>query len=320
MKPVPFVSLITLNYNQAEVTCALLKSIQRLSYPAFEVIVVDNNSTQNPTALIRKENFANTRVIVNDENLGFAGGNNVGIRQAQGDFLLLLNNDTEVTPDLIERLLEPFLTDSDVGVTCPKIRYYQNPTVIQYAGYTPLNQYTGQAWAIGSHQVDQGQFDQPGFTNFAHGAAMMVKREVVEQAGLLPELYFLYYEELDWCYRILQAGYKIYYQPSALVFHKESMTVGKGNPLKVYYQTRNRILFMRRNVSGLALLFFSVYYIGLALPKAIIMYGLRGQLSFLKALIKGVSWHIRHAVARPTVSTKQPDLTRNDLMTLKTSV
>jgi GT2 family glycosyltransferase len=320
MKAVPLVSLITLNYNQTAVTCALLESIQRLSYPALEVIVVDNNSAENPAPLVEKHNFSHTRVIVNPTNLGFAGGNNVGIRQAKGDYILLLNNDTEVTPDLIERLLEPFRADPTLGVTCPKIRYHQTPQVIQYAGYTPLNEYTGQAWAIGSHQVDKGQFDKPGLTDFAHGAAMMVKREVVERAGLLPEVYFLYYEELDWCCRIKQAGYSIYYQPSALVYHKESMTVGKGNPMKVYYQTRNRILFMRRNVSGLSLLFFFLYYAGLALPKAVLSYILKGQLAFLNAFLRGIGWNLRHTVDKPAPALLQDHLLNPRLSSLKTIV
>ncbi|GAB2560446.1 glycosyltransferase family 2 protein [Spirosoma aerophilum] len=320
MKAFPLVSLITLNYNQAAVTCALLASIQRLSYPAIEVIVVDNNSAEDPTSIIEERNFSHVRVIVNTTNLGFAGGNNVGIRQAKGDYILLLNNDTEVTPDLIERLLEPFAADPTLGVTCPKIRYHQAPQVIQYAGYTPLNEYTGQAWAIGSHQVDKGQFDKPGLTNFAHGAAMMVKRDVIEQAGLLPELYFLYYEELDWCCRIKQAGYSIYYQPSALVFHKESMTVGKGNPMKVYFQTRNRILFMRRNVYGLSLFFFFFYYAGLALPKAVLTYSLKGQLAFLKAFLKGISWNLRHAVEKPDAAPLPSHLMNPRLSSLKSIV
>lgn len=316
MNTAPLVSLITLNYNQAEVTCALLESVRHLSYPNIEVIVVDNHSAQNPAALIKERNFRNTRVIVNEENLGFAGGNNVGIRQAAGDYFLFLNNDTEVTPDLIERLLEPFATDETIGVTCPKIRYHQQPSVIQYAGYTPLNRFTGQAWAIGSHQQDIGQFDKPGITPFAHGAAMLVRRKVVERAGLLPELYFLYYEELDWCCRIRQAGYQIYYQPSALVFHKESMTVGKGNPLKVYYQTRNRILFMRRNVSALPLVIFLLYFAGLAFPKAVFTYCLKRQFSFLNALLNGVGWNLRHAISRPPLNSEySSELSDNQLLT-----
>ena len=299
MKTEPLVSLIILNYNGTQLTCALLKSVQHLYYANIEVIVVDNHSARNPAPVIREQAFANTQVILNNENLGFAGGNNVGIRQARGDFFLFLNNDTEVTPDLIERLIEPFSADITIGVTCPKIRYHQQPALIQYAGYTPLNSFTGQAWAIGNQQVDRGQFDQAGVTPFAHGAAMMVKREVVEQAGLMPESYFLYYEELDWCCRIRRAGYQIYYQASALIYHKESMTVGKSNPLKVYYQTRNRILFMRRNAATLPLFIFLIYYAGLAFPKALLMYSLRGQIPFVKAVLQGVAWNLNHTVVRP---------------------
>lgn len=148
---------------------------------------------------------------------------------------------------------------------------------------------------------------------------MMVKRETVEWAGLMPEVYFLYYEELDWCCRIRQAGYQIYYQPSALVFHKESMTVGKGNPLKVYYQTRNRILFMRRNVSTLPLFIFLLYFAVFALPKAIVLYGLRRQFSFLEALLNGVGWNLRHAVTRPDVLT-QPTYKPSDNQLSTTSI
>lgn len=320
MKTAPLISLITLNYNQAGVTCALLESVRHLTYPNIEVIVVDNHSAQNPTQFIQERNFANTRVIVNDENRGFAGGNNVGIREAAGDFFLFLNNDTEVTPDLIERLLEPFGEDVSIGVTCPKIRYHQQPTVIQYAGYTPLSAYTGRAWSIGSHQVDEGQFDRAGVTHFAHGAAMLVKRAVVEQAGLMPELYFLYYEELDWSRRIQQAGYRVYYQPSALVYHKESITVGKANPLKVYYQTRNRILFMRRNAAPLPLLIFVIYYTVLALPKAIFTYGVNGQWPFLRALLNGVGWNLHHTVARPVRLAREASLRRSNQVTVTTNV
>ena len=192
--------------------------------------------------------------------------------------------------------------------------------VIQYAGYTPLNTYTGQAWAIGSHQQDRGQFDQSGPTHFAHGAAMLVKREVIERAGLMPDLYFLYYEELDWCCRIRQAGYTIYYQSSALVYHKESMTVGKGNPLKVYYQTRNRILFMRRNVSGLPLLIFVIYYSLFAFPKAIFTYILNRQFSFLRALLNGVGWNLRHVVRPPKLPANSIHVQPHNQLTLPASV
>ncbi len=295
----PLVSIITLNYNQLAVTCELLRSIQTLTYPNIEVLVADNDSPVDPTDGIQALGYPNTRVIRTGANLGFAGGNNVAIRQARGAYLLLLNNDTEVTPDLIERLLEPFATDDAIGVTAPKIRYHQSPDTIQYAGYTPMNPFTGQAWSIGTHQIDKGQFDQGGLTPFAHGAAMMVRRDVVERVGLLYDDYFLYYEELDWCWQIRRAGYGIYYQPSALVYHKESVTVGKSSPLKVYYQTRNRILFIRRNMTRTAQAVFFLYYALLAFPKNLLGYALAGQRDRLRAFWRGTIWHLSHTVPRP---------------------
>lgn len=295
----PLISLITVNYNQTQITCDLLESTRALTYPQFEIIVVDNGSREDPTERIQQGNYPHVKVIVSPENLGFSGGNNLGIRQAQGDYYFLLNNDTIVTPDLLEQLLKPFAKDPAVGVSCPKIRYHDQPDVIQYAGYRPLNPYTGQTWAIGLLEPDRGQHEQPGPTWFAHGAAMLVSRAVVEQAGTLDESFFLYYEELDWSMRILRAGFQIYYQPEALIYHRESMSVGKENALKVYYHTRNRLWFMRRNVAGFPLLVFYLYYFGLAIPKAIGSYVLRGKPAYIGAVKNALIWNFTHPIPTP---------------------
>ena len=215
---------------------------------------------EDPTDRIRRGNYPNVTVVVSPENLGFSGGNNLGISHARGDYFFLLNNDTFVTPNLLELLLEPFSQNPAVGVTCPKIRFHDQPTIIQYAGYRPLNEYTGQTWAVGLMEPDQGQHDQSGPTFFAHGAAMMVSRTVLERAGTLDDSFFLYYEELDWSARIRRAGFQIYYRAEALIYHRESMSVGKANAMKVYYHTRNRLWFMRRNVEGFPLFVFCVYF------------------------------------------------------------
>jgi GT2 family glycosyltransferase len=291
----PLISLITINYNQTMVTCDLLESTRTLTYPHFEVIVVDNGSVEDPSERILQGNYPNVRVVVSPENLGFSGGNNLGIRHAQGDYLFFLNNDTIVTPDLLERLVEPFSQNSSIGVTCPKIRYYDQPNVLQYAGYRPLNPYTGRTWAIGLMEPDQGQHDQSGATYFAHGAAMMISRAVLERTGSWDESYFLYYEELDWSMRIRRSGFQIYYEADALIYHRESMSVGKANAMKVYYHTRNRLWFMRRNVEGLPLLIFCLYYFGLVIPKFLIEYTLRWQPTYLRAVKNAVVWNFRHA-------------------------
>lgn len=300
--PLPLISLITINYNQAVVTCDMLESARMLTYPHFEIIVVDNGSAEDPTERIRQGNYPNVRVVVSPDNLGFSGGNNLGIRHAAGDYYFLLNNDTIVTPNLLEQLLEPFLQHPDVGVVCPKIRFHDQPTIIQYAGHHPLNPYTGRTWAIGLMEPDQGQHDRPGPTWFAHGAAMLVSRAVLERAGSLDDSFFLYYEELDWSARIRQAGFQIYYQPNALIYHRESMSVGKANALKVYYHTRNRLWFMRRNVTGFPLLFFHLYYFGLVLPKMVVQYSLPWQSAYLRAVKNAIAWNLTHTTKQPAAA------------------
>jgi GT2 family glycosyltransferase len=301
----PLISLITVNYNQAAVTCDMLESTRTLTYPCFETIVVDNGSTEDPTDRITQGNYPNVRVIVSPDNLGFSGGNNLGIRHAKGAYYFLLNNDTIVTPNLLEQLLKPFLVDPAVGVVCPKIRFYDQPDILQYAGYYPLNPYTGRTWAIGLMEPDRGQHDLSGPTYFAHGASMMVSRAVLEQAGTLDDSFFLYYEELDWSARIRRAGFQIYYQAEALIYHRESLSVGKASALKVYYHTRNRLWFMRRNVTGLPLLIFYGYYFGVAIPKALLVYTLRWQPAYLKAVKNAIAWNLTHTTNQP-VATSLP--------------
>ncbi|WP_229365674.1 glycosyltransferase family 2 protein [Fibrisoma montanum] len=284
----PLISIITINYNQPELTRLFLNSVSQLTYPNFEVIVVDNGSQQDPTDHVRRSDFPEATLLLTGENLGFSGGNNVGMRAAKGDFYFIVNNDTEVTPDLLDQLMEPMLADSTIGVVCPKIRFFDQPDVIQYAGYNPMNLYTGQAGMVGSHQVDDGRFDIPGPTNFAHGCAMLVRRSVAEQVGMFAEQFFLYYEELDWSARIRRGGYTIYFQPAALIFHKESASVGKTSPLKVYYMTRNRILYMRRNTPLPQRMAFGLFFTGLAVPKHMLTYAARRQFTHLKAFGRGV--------------------------------
>ena len=131
----PFVSIITLNYNQPAVTCEFLASTRKLNYANYEILVCDMASDQDPTPLILAGNYPKTKVLLSKKNLGFAGGNNWGMQHAKGDFIFIVNNDTEVTPDLLNFLLEPFYHNNTVGVTCPKIKFFFQPAIIQYAGF-----------------------------------------------------------------------------------------------------------------------------------------------------------------------------------------
>jgi GT2 family glycosyltransferase len=289
----PLVSLITVNYNGTEVTGELLKSLTALQYPAIEVIVVDNASAEDPGPRLR-EICPEVRVILSPKNLGFAGGNNLGIRAAKGEYLFLVNNDTELTSGLIEGLLDIFRRYPDAGMACPKFHYFYHPDIIEYAGYNELNVFRGSCTMVGNREKDEGQYNIAGSTNFAHGGGMMIPASVVREVGEMPECYFLYYEELDWSAQIKRKGYKIYYQPDSLIYHKESMSVGKKSLIKTYYHCRNRILFMRRNVGPFALLAFTLYFTLFSIPKNSFSFLVKREAGHLKAFWKGIFWNLSH--------------------------
>lgn len=285
----PLVSVITVNFRQAEVTCAMLDSIRTNSYKQVEVIVVDNGSLEDRT-LDFKAHLPEVNVIVSKENLGFAGGNNLGINEATGAFLFFANNDTIFTDGLLEALLKR-LEDPTIGAVSPKIRYFDYPEVIQYAGFTPINSLTARNETLGKNETDKGQHDKAIPVPYCHGAAMLVKREVISLVGKMPEAYFLYYEELDWCEQMRRAGYQLYYEPQALIYHKESMAVGKKSTLKTYYITRNRILFMRRNASRLQLVGFYFFLALFTFPKGLFLHLINREWQLSQAFIKAIFWH-----------------------------
>jgi GT2 family glycosyltransferase len=287
----PLVSIVTVNYNGVKVTTALLDSIQRITYPNLEVIVVDNASAENADVL--KALYPSIILIKSPLNTGFAGGNNIGFKVAKGKYFLMLNNDTEVAPDFLEPLVKKLEEDPLVGVVSSKVIFYNTDRILQYAGAGRIHPITGRGGFIGTHEKDVLQYPSAP-TGHAHGAAMMVRRAVIEKTGLMAELYFLYYEELDFCERIKNAGYSIWYIAESVVYHKESMTVGGENPLKVYYMTRNRMLFLRRNKKPFMVALFVLYFTFVAVPKNSLGYLLRGRFDLLKAFLKGYAWNFFH--------------------------
>ncbi len=292
MADFPLVSIITVNYNGYILTEAFLKSLQKISYPNIEIFVVDNASTE-PVAALKKE-FPYIHLIESKENLGFAGGNNLAIQQAKGKYFFLLNNDTELEPGFIEPIVALMESNPRIGLASSKLVYYSMPDVVQFAGSKGINMYTGRGFAIGHKEKDKPAFDGVYRTQLAHGAAMMISRKVVEEIGLMADLYFLYYEETDFCERVKAAGFEIWYCGLSKVYHKESMSVGKESPMKTYYLTRNRLIFTRRNARGLqkiaALLFFYFF----SFPKGIFKYLKKKEFTLLSAFIKGALWNLYH--------------------------
>jgi GT2 family glycosyltransferase len=289
----PCVTIITINYNQAELTCELLASLEKTTYPNKEIIVVDNGSDENPEQVI-KEKFPAVQVIVSPENLGFAGGNNLGIVASKGNYLLFLNNDTEVDPGFLEPLVDMFEANPNAGAASSKILYHNSDETIQYAGSGSIDHFTGRSKRIGWMERDNGQYDDLRETNLAHGAAMMVPRAIINKVGMMPEFFFLYYEEVDWCESIKKAGYKIYYVPSSKVYHKESMSIGKESVLKTYYLTRNRLLYMRRNTSGLKKITWILFFLIFSIPKNALTFTLQRDMDRAKAFWKGLLWNLTH--------------------------
>ncbi|KIA96525.1 glycosyl transferase [Pedobacter kyungheensis] len=291
----PLTSIITVNFHQTAVTIALLESVGRSYHAAdVEVILVDNGASEDHANLF-KPYFENLQYIRSAKNLGFAGGNNLGIRQAKGDYILLLNNDTEIPAGCLETMQAELNANEKIGLLSPLLLYFDQKDLVQYAGFTPLNYIAGRNEIIGALEQDRGQFNKSYATGFCHGAAVMCRRADLNKAGLMDENYFLYYEELDWCEKFKRLGREIWFTGKTRVYHKESVSVGKESPLKVYFMTRNRMLFIRKNTGFITTLLFSLYFTLIACPKAIFGYLLHRQNKLAKAVLKGLWWNFTHA-------------------------
>lgn len=285
MLPECKLSIITVNFNGLKDTCALIESIP--FNKNMEVIVVDNAS-KNDEAIIIQERYPQVKTIRSDKNLGFAGGNNLGIKEAKGKYLFLVNNDTIFIEFNVQALINRLKSSSNIGIVCPKIRFAWDNNPIQYAGYTSLSKITIRNRAIGYGEEDTGQYDTPYTTPYAHGAAMLIKRDAIEKVGLMPEYYFLYYEEIDWSMMFTHAGYEIWYEPACTIYHKESQSTGQSSPLRTYYITRNRLLLVKRNWQGIYKYLAYYYLTCIVVPRDIIKYLIKGRFALSKAVSKGI--------------------------------
>lgn len=251
-------ALVILHFSQLDLTEACLASVKQLETKGFEleVIVVNNNPLEEIDSL--KKKFPGFVFLKTPKNLGYAGGNNFGIKRAlkdKADFILLLNNDTLLDKKIILELLKAAKNNQQVGILGPKIyfapghefhqkRYQEKDKgkVIWYAGGL-LDWQNIIASHQGVDEVDQGQYDHLKDTDFVSGCAMLIKKEVFKKIGLFDEDYFLYLEDVDFCWRTKQTGYKILFVPLAKVWHVNAGSSEIGGPLHDYYLTRNRMLF-----------------------------------------------------------------------------
>lgn len=247
----PRIAIIILNWNGKEDTLECLATVSQLDYTNYEVVVVDNGSTDDSVHAISKQ-YPDIILLQTGANLGYAGGNNVGIRRAlerRVDFIFLLNNDTTVAPDFLTKLTQAAAEYPNGGMLSPIIYFQDTPTRIWYAGAKWLGTRFEHLAHGEFYEANEGALT-PFLTDYASGCAMLVRREVIEQIGLMEPKFFLYFEESDWAYRARKAGFFSYVVPTSKIWHKVSASVDKsGKPLQAYFMTRNRLLWAERNVS-----------------------------------------------------------------------
>jgi GT2 family glycosyltransferase len=249
-KPFPSVAIVVLNWNGKVDTIECLKSLHGVQYPRFEVIVVDNASTDGSVQAI-SEAFPSLTLIPVAKNLGYAGGNNAGIRHALqkgADYVLLLNNDTTVDPLFLSIMVDTAEGNPDVAMLGAKILFANSDNRIWFIGATWNRE------ACRGHHRAIGEVDEPPHTgivetDYVTGCALLIRSATIRRIGLMEEEFFLYYEEADWCFHARRQGFRCLVALDALVWHKaSSSTGGRDSPLTLYFMERNRLLWAERNL------------------------------------------------------------------------
>jgi len=290
MAPItPEISVITVDYNGLTDTCELIDSLFKVIHSvSFEIIVVDNASKLNEAEIL-KNKYPQIIALRSDVNLGFSGGNNLGIRNAHGAYLFFMNNDTFVRNDGFRSLIEALEAKSTLAAVSPKILFAEPGNTIQFAGYTPLSKITLRNNIIGIHEKDDGRWNTAKSIPIVHGAAMLFKKSAIDIVGMMPEVYFLYYEELDWSAAFLRAGFELWYIPTCIIYHKGSKSTGMYSVLQIFYMTRNRMLYAWRNLNGLTKWISVIYQMFVANSKTCIVFLFKGKVKLVKACICGMN-------------------------------
>ncbi|MCG2796644.1 MAG: glycosyltransferase family 2 protein [Actinomycetia bacterium] len=298
--PSPKVTVVVLNYNGKADTIECLRSLEKLSYPDRDILLVDNGSEDGSPPAVR-ELFPGVTVIENRENLGYSEGNNVGIRYALengSSYILLLNNDTVVTDEhLLESLIDFAESTEKAGAVGPKILYWQSERV-WFAGGR-VSYLTGLCRHIGKGTEDRGIADEaPRTVDYISGCCLLMSIDVLSDIGLLDPDYFLYYEDTDLCFRAKRSGYENYIVPSCVIYHKKSASTGftgenRLTALQAYYFARNAVLFARKNLHGWkkALFLLAQFTIRLAY-NSIMVSGVLALKEYLRGLKDGVAFKL----------------------------
>lgn len=288
------VSIILLNYNGYKDTIEAVESLEKIDYDNYEIIVVDNESTDASYEILKEKLDKNHILLKSGKNGGFAYGNNVGIKYALeggAKYLLLINNDTAVEPDFLKRLIQTIEEEENIGLATGLILNYYNKEKVWYAG-GEINWDKFYGFHLGEGKNIKDISLEEKTISFATGCLMLIKADVLKEIGFLPEEYFMYYEDVDFCAKLQKGGYKIRYNPKVVIYHKISAASGEEeSSFAVEWNTRNRLRFMKKYKAEVAK---TKYYKGLIYFYAtriikIISYLLNKRKDKAGALIKGLS-------------------------------
>lgn len=291
-KTLPKVSVVSVNFRQPQVTCDMLDSLKACTYPNLEVVLVDNGSESDESSRWQYH-YPNVVHILSKANLGFAGGTNLGIEHATGEYILMLNNDTLVEPGFLEPMVELLQQYDSVGIVSPKIVFADPVNTIQYAGAFIGQPTLGRGTKIGHMEIDKGLYNDIRHTELPHGACMLVRKHLFSKTavGPLPEFYFMYFEEHDFAMQAKKLGHGVMYCGTSKIVHRQSVSMGIGNPRKTYYLHRNRIMFYQRSLSRLAFFGFLLYYLIVGVPMNVLRFLKAGRLDHVKAIGEALAWN-----------------------------
>ncbi|MBW6518663.1 MAG: glycosyltransferase family 2 protein [ANME-2 cluster archaeon] len=296
----PLVSIIIVTWNGKKYLRECISSLLDQTYTHFEIIMVDNASTDGSVELV-KENFPIVRIIENDDNQGFAGGTNIGINNANGELLALFNQDAVAKKDWLVKLIEEIELNENIAAVAGKV-YFYNDTYGKNAvssTWSKIDPYTGCAYNFTGDETANK-------VDYLTGCAMLVKKEIIDEIGLLDTGYFMYFDETDWCARMIRAGYDLMYVPSAIVKHVVSASLGEGD-WKLYYMERSRIRFVLKNFDFTYIpifVFFLFISTGLKFLKNVRKLNFRET----RLRIKAISWNMVNL--RKTLKERQKDQSR----------
>lgn len=320
----PFVSIIILNYNGGDLVAHCLKSVLDLDYDNFEVVLLDNDSTDGSMDLLINTFTSEPRLKMfrNGKNLGYAEGNNVGVQKSKGEYLVFLNNDVLVDPFFLTDLVDVMEKDPSVAAAQAKLMYMDHPKLFYSAGH--YLDYFGVVHVLGEFEEDKGQYDRVYSMFGAHGAAFIVRHDIFLKAGGFDPDFFLLFEESDLCWRFWLMGYRVVFAPKAVAYHKHGYahkrsSFGREASL-TYFYVRNRLNSMLKNYSWPRLLLFLPPHMILLLITLFMKINQRDYESG-KSLIRAIRWNISNSGRTMQKRRKVQNIRRvPDKFLIKTSV